>query len=69
MRHYLDLQSYLCPLPLLMTKKALSQLKAGEELIVLLNEQSSLRDFELLCYTMGITLERGEQANQLKMRR
>ena len=69
MRHYLDLHSYLCPLPLLMTKKALSQLKAGEELIVLLNEQSSLRDFELLCYTMGITLESGEQANQLKMRR
>lgn len=69
MRHYLDLQSYLCPLPLLMTKKALSQLKAGEELIVLLNEQSSQRDFELLCYTMGITFERGGQANQLKMRR
>lgn len=48
MQYSLDLTSYACPLPLLMAKKAMNDLKKGDSLDILLNKQSSLADFELL---------------------
>ncbi|STY63982.1 SirA-like protein [Mannheimia haemolytica] len=42
MQYVLDLTGYACPLPLLMAKKAMNDLKKGDSLEILLNQQSSL---------------------------
>lgn len=49
MLYKLDLTTYRCPLPLLMTKKALTQLQQGDELVIELNSLSAVQDFKLLC--------------------
>lgn len=48
MEYQLDLTAYRCPLPLLMTQKALKSLPAGATLIVTLPSDSTLNDFFLL---------------------
>ncbi|HGO5856626.1 TPA: sulfurtransferase TusA family protein [Mannheimia haemolytica] len=53
MQYVLDLTGYACPLPLLMAKKAMNDLKKGDSLEILLNQQSSLSDFELLATEQG----------------
>ncbi len=53
MQYVLDLTGYACPLPLLMAKKAMNNLKKGDSLEILLNQQSSLTDFELLAKEQG----------------
>ncbi|HHW7567373.1 TPA: sulfurtransferase TusA family protein [Mannheimia haemolytica] len=53
MQYVLDLTGYACPLPLLMAKKAMSDLKKGDSLEIRLNKQSSLTDFELLATEQG----------------
>lgn len=52
----LDLTHFLCPLPLLMTKKALTQLAAGDELHLYLNQQTSFVDLQLFCQDKGYLL-------------
>lgn len=52
MDYRLDLTAYRCPLPLLMTKKALRSLAQGERLSVLL-EEGSVADFHLLAEQLG----------------
>lgn len=54
--YQLDLRQYRCPLPLLMAKKALNQLSTNEQLILSLNLESSVQDFELLCEEYGYEL-------------
>lgn len=49
MEYALDLRAYLCPLPLLMTKKALIKLASGDSLKIHLNHTSQLDDICLLC--------------------
>lgn len=51
MDYRLDLTHYRCPLPLLMTQKALRQLPQGARLSVLL-KNSNLNDFYLLAHTL-----------------
>ncbi|HHW7579018.1 TPA: sulfurtransferase TusA family protein [Mannheimia haemolytica] len=53
MQYVLDLTGYACPLPLLMAKKAMNDLKKGDSLEIRLNKQSSLTDFELLATEQG----------------
>lgn len=64
MDYQLDLRSYLCPLPLLMTKKALVHLKQGDRLNVLLNDKSSVADFELLCQQYGYKLRKQKREEE-----
>lgn len=45
----LDLSGYDCPLPLLMTKKALNSLAVGDSLTLVLNRSVAVEDFRLLC--------------------
>ncbi|WGE89887.1 sulfurtransferase TusA family protein [Actinobacillus arthritidis] len=54
--YQLDLRQYRCPLPLLMTKKALNQLALNEQLVLLLDLTSSVQDFELFCEECGYDL-------------
>ncbi|OOH91206.1 hypothetical protein BMT54_02845 [Pasteurellaceae bacterium 15-036681] len=56
MHYQLDLRQYLCPLPLLMTKKAVKDLVAGDQLEILTNHSVSLRDFELMCEEQSLHL-------------
>ncbi|WP_386692809.1 MULTISPECIES: sulfurtransferase TusA family protein [unclassified Lonepinella] len=53
MDYQLDLRQYICPLPLLMAKKALNNLPHNSILTIQLNEQSAVQDFELLCQQQG----------------
>ncbi|MEG9482201.1 sulfurtransferase TusA family protein [Mannheimia sp. HC-2023] len=62
MKYSLDLTGYSCPLPLLMTKKAMNDLKKGDSLEMVLNQQSSLADFELLAQEQNWQFEIIEQA-------
>ncbi|QLB42740.1 sulfurtransferase TusA family protein [Mannheimia pernigra] len=62
MKYSLDLTGYSCPLPLFMAKKAMTDLKKGDYLTILLNKQSSLADFELLAQEQSWIVEIIEQA-------
>ncbi|MCK3658901.1 hypothetical protein A4G18_09325 [Pasteurellaceae bacterium Pebbles2] len=53
MNYQLDLRQYRCPLPLLMAKKALDNLPTGAILELVLNEQSAVQDFIVLCQEKG----------------
>ena len=43
--HILDTRGLQCPLPLLKAKRAISQLETGEQLLVLVTDPTSQRDF------------------------
>jgi TusA-related sulfurtransferase len=43
--HILDTRGLQCPLPLLKAKRAMSQLETGEQLLVLVTDPTSQRDF------------------------
>lgn len=62
MEYFLDLSGYSCPIPLLTTKKMMTDLKKGDCLEILLNKQSSLADFELLAQEYHWQIELIEQA-------
>ncbi|UKH16253.1 sulfurtransferase TusA family protein [Actinobacillus pleuropneumoniae] len=62
--YQLDLRQYRCPLPLLMTKKALNQLALNERLVLLLDLASSVQDFELLCEEYGYELVQDTQISR-----
>lgn len=65
----LDLIQYACPLPLLMTKRAMASLLPKESLVIMLDPKTLLADFLLLCQTMGYHGEVIEQtATQLRFR-
>ncbi|WP_109077661.1 sulfurtransferase TusA family protein [Aggregatibacter kilianii] len=69
MEYQLDTRDYRCPLPLLMTKKALVRLTAGDELVVLLSAESTVEEFRLLCEKQHCVLEVNAQHRQLKIRK
>lgn len=51
--YQLDLTTYNCPLPVLMTKKALEKLPMQSTLVVYLSLLSSSDDFKRLCEHYG----------------
>ncbi|QIW16008.1 hypothetical protein A4G20_06510 [Pasteurellaceae bacterium RH1A] len=55
MAHFqLDLRAYTCPLPLLMTKKALKTLTSGQVLEVWVNKSVARADFEALAQQLNL---------------
>ena len=49
----LDLSGLNCPLPVLITKKKLSSMDAGERLFVVCTDQGSFDDFKYFCDHSG----------------
>jgi tRNA 2-thiouridine synthesizing protein A len=56
----LDTQGLQCPLPLLKTKRALSQLEAGQKIKVLATDAGSQRDFAAWTRLAGHKLHQSE---------
>ncbi len=52
----LDARGLNCPLPILRTKKKISELASGEELKILATDPGSLKDMEAFCRQTGNTL-------------
>lgn len=51
--HSLDARGLNCPLPILRTKKALSELATGETLAVISTDPGSLKDMHAFCKQTG----------------
>lgn len=51
--HSLDARGLNCPLPILRTKKALSELAPGETLAVISTDPGSLKDMHAFCKQTG----------------
>lgn len=49
MEYQLDLSDYRCPLPILMTKRAIKLLGIDDQLCICLHQDAILKDFILLC--------------------
>ncbi len=49
----LDARKLSCPLPILRTKKSLSQMSSGQVLRVLATDPESPKDFEVFCRQTG----------------
>ena len=62
MHYQLDVSRYLCPLPMLMTKKALQQLAIGDQLWLTLGPQTNIREITLLCEQHGYHVEQIDTA-------
>jgi tRNA 2-thiouridine synthesizing protein A len=54
-----------CPLPILRTKKALSQLQTGQVLKIMATDPGSPRDFEAFARQTGNTLEHSIQSGEV----
>jgi len=58
----LDTKGLACPLPILKTKKALSELPKGAKLEVLATDPGSVPDFTAFCEsTVNVLLEQSQQ--------
>jgi tRNA 2-thiouridine synthesizing protein A len=51
-----DARGLNCPLPILRTKKTLSEMSSGETVEVIATDPHSVRDFEAFCKQTGHTL-------------
>lgn len=49
----LDVRQLACPLPILRSKKSLSQMSSGQVLRVIATDPESARDFEVFCRQTG----------------
>ena len=61
----LDLSGLNCPLPVLKTKKFLSQLESGEQVSILTTDPASLNDLKEFCQKTGNKLVSQEQSETL----
>lgn len=59
----LDLKGLKCPLPVLKTRKALSKLSSGEELIVVTTDPMAEIDIPHFCQEHGHTLVEAERTD------
>ncbi|WP_374337261.1 sulfurtransferase TusA family protein [Methyloversatilis sp.] len=60
----LDARGLNCPLPILRTKKALSELSSGQVLRVVATDPGAVRDFEAFARQTGNTLLESSEANK-----
>ena len=60
----LDARGLNCPLPILRTKKALTDLKSGQVLKVLATDPGSVKDFETFARQTGHQLLSHHEANR-----
>jgi tRNA 2-thiouridine synthesizing protein A len=58
-----DARGLNCPLPILRTKKVLSEMGTGEVLEVVATDPHSVRDFEAFCKQTGHTLVTRSESN------
>jgi tRNA 2-thiouridine synthesizing protein A len=58
----LDMKGLACPLPILKTKKALSELPKGATLEVLATDPGAVPDFQAFCETTGNKLIEQDEA-------
>lgn len=49
----LDVRQLACPLPILRTKKSLSQMSSGAVLHIIATDPGSIKDFEMFCRQTG----------------
>lgn len=56
MDHHLDTLGKVCPLPILMTAKAMLDLRAGDHLTVVGDDPAMLDDMPVFCYRSGYRL-------------
>ena len=49
----LDARQLVCPLPILRTKKSLSQMSSGQVLRILATDKDASKDFEVFCRQTG----------------
>lgn len=64
MDYQLDLTAYRCPLPLLMTKKALLGLAKGDTLHLSLSDDANIDDICLLCIELGYPFQQKSLCEQ-----
>ncbi len=60
----LDARGLNCPLPILRTKKALTDLQSGQVLKVLATDPGSVKDFQTFARQTGHALLAHDEANQ-----
>lgn len=61
----LDVKGLNCPLPILRTKKALSEMYSGEVLHVLATDAGSVKDFEAFARQTGNELLSSSETNRI----
>lgn len=61
----LDVKGLNCPLPILRTKKALSEMDSGQVLRVLATDPGAVKDFEAFAKQTGNQLLLNTEANQV----
>ena len=49
----LDARQLVCPLPILRTKKSLSQMSSGQVLRIIATDKDASKDFEVFCRQTG----------------
>ncbi len=59
----LDVRQLACPLPILRTKKSLSQMSSGTVLHIIATDPGSIKDFEMFCRQTGNELLSSEEKN------
>jgi tRNA 2-thiouridine synthesizing protein A len=60
---YLDTSGLNCPLPVLKAKKAMKEIKPGDNLVVIATDPASSIDFKHYCHVSGHILERHSEEN------
>ena len=65
MEYQLDTREYRCPLPLLMTKKAVNTLAPNDVLTVWLAAESDIEDFRLFCEAQQLFIDVVDQAQRI----
>ncbi len=65
MEYQLDTREYRCPLPLLMTKKAVNTLAPNDVLTVWLAAESDIEDFRLFCEAQQLFIDFEDQAQRI----
>lgn len=65
MEYQLDTREYRCPLPLLMTKKAVNTLAPNDVLTVWLAAESDIEDFRLFCEAQQLFIDVEDQAHRI----
>ena len=65
MEYQLDTREYRCPLPLLMTKKAVNTLAPNDVLTVWLAAESDIEDFRLFCEAQQMFIDVVDQAQRI----
>ena len=64
--NHIDASGLLCPLPLMLLKKAMAEINVGEQIAIAVTDEHAELDFQTWCERFGHGLERLEdQKNKL----